>query len=124
MACALVGEQSGDGHFHQGEHPAVAHHANAALALPERVHGQAHVGLVLAGDDEVVGVVPDRTGDSTARQSKILQQPVTDSAILPVPFHHGQETPFRMGRQRGGPVGGGCEGHLLVEGQNARQGHS
>ena len=67
-----------------------------------------------------MGVVPDRTGDRTFGQPEILQQAVTDSAVLSVPFHHREETPLRMGRQRGGPVAGGREGHLLVEGQDAR----
>ena len=48
------------------------HDADAALRLLDRLERHLHVGLVGAGDDDVVAVVADRGADSAAFQPEIL----------------------------------------------------
>jgi hypothetical protein len=68
---------------------AAVHHHHAALCCGDRIEGDPHVGLVGAGDDDVVAVVADAAGP---RAREILEKPVGDVAgRLAVALDHGDE---------------------------------
>ena len=88
-----------------GQHPARLHHDGPALQLDQMVDRQRHVGLVVAGHDQVVAVVADAGGDGPAQRPEARDPAAADVAVAPVPLEHGQ-----------------LQGHALVRAPQASDG--
>jgi hypothetical protein len=74
-----------------GEDLAVAHDADAAAEFFDGGEGELEVGLVGAGEDDVVRVVADGTGDGAGAEVEILEQAVSDRAGFAVALDDGDE---------------------------------
>jgi hypothetical protein len=106
-----------------GEDLAVAHDADAAAEFFDGGEGELQVGLIGAGEYDVVGVVAYGTGDSAGAEVKILEQAVGDRAGFAVTLDDGDEAQAVFGKKIGPRLAGlGRKGDFLVKKNDAGKG--